>query len=184
MTEEWHKLGKLAFTDTGAVPGSTDYTTVVFIHGFAWHGGTPNIAIRRDTEANGAPGNFQRLIPYAAKHNVRIVSINRRDYPGAEPYTDEERAQLKSAGGSPQGREILLGYMADRAKELHEFLVKFITSEGIPPADGNKGGIVLVAWSFGGTWLTAWLANLSKMPVNDVELGEYVRRTVLYGTCT
>lgn len=138
----------------------------------------------RCTRAYRASGNFQRLIPYAAKHNVRIVSINRRDYPSAEPYTDEERAQLESAGGSPQGREILLDYMADRAKELHEFLVEFIASADIPAADGNKGGIVLVAWSFGGTWLTAWLANLTKMPVNDVELGKYIRRTVLYGACT
>lgn len=39
MTGQLHKLGKLGYRDTGAVPGSTTYTTVVIVHGFGWSGG-------------------------------------------------------------------------------------------------------------------------------------------------
>ena len=39
MADSLHKLGPLAYRDTGAVPGSTDYTTVVVVHGFGWSGG-------------------------------------------------------------------------------------------------------------------------------------------------
>jgi hypothetical protein len=37
MTKELRRLGVFAFSDTGPVPGSTDYTTVVLIHGIGWH---------------------------------------------------------------------------------------------------------------------------------------------------
>lgn len=49
-----HKLGKLAYRDTGAVAGSRDYTTVVVVHGFGWSGGV-----------------FSRLAPHAAAHAAR-----------------------------------------------------------------------------------------------------------------
>ena len=47
MAEGLHKLGKLAYRDTGAVAGRTDYTTVVVVHGFGWSGGACAAAFRR-----------------------------------------------------------------------------------------------------------------------------------------
>lgn len=70
--------------------------------------------------------------------------------------------------------------MKNRARELWDFLVEFVSEEDIPPANGNNGGIILATWSFGGTWMTAFLANLTSFPVNDVDLQGYVRRTILY----
>ena len=40
---------------------------------------------------------FKRIIPLAGRHNVRLVIVNRRDYPGSSPYTDEEINSVKSA---------------------------------------------------------------------------------------
>lgn len=107
--------------------------------------------------------------------------INRRDFPGSEPYTDEERSQLASAQESPDGQAILGSFMRDRARELYEFLGAFVAQEGIPPANGAQGGIVFTFWSFSGNWLTAFLANLSKFPAQGVDLRRYIRRSVLYG---
>jgi hypothetical protein len=37
MSNELRKLSKLAFSDTGAILGSTDYVTIFMIHGFGWN---------------------------------------------------------------------------------------------------------------------------------------------------
>ncbi|KAI0713888.1 hypothetical protein C8Q76DRAFT_732741 [Earliella scabrosa] len=52
--------------DSGAPTGSTDYTTLVLVHGLMWHG-----------------ANFEKLLPYAKQNNARIIAVNRRDYPGS-----------------------------------------------------------------------------------------------------
>ena len=39
MMDKLLKLGKIAYRDSGAVPGSSTYTTVIFIHGLGWHSG-------------------------------------------------------------------------------------------------------------------------------------------------
>jgi len=106
--------------------------------------------------------------------------VNRRDFPGSDPYDDRERQQLSSAAASPVAQSILTSYMEDRARELWDFMVKFVAEEDIPPPNGTEGGIILVAWSFGAAWLTSFLANVSSFPVNDVDLHAYVRRTILY----
>ena len=46
-------------------------------------------------------GTFVKLLPLAHAHNTRIILINRRDYPGTTPYTDEERAALLSCRDVP-----------------------------------------------------------------------------------
>lgn len=38
MTDGLRKLGTLGYTDTGPVPNSITYTTVVVVHGFGWSG--------------------------------------------------------------------------------------------------------------------------------------------------
>ena len=129
-------------------------------------------------------GGFRSLIPYAESNNTRFVFVNRPDFPGSDPYTEDERQQLVLAQDSAEAQATLLKFMADRAWELYDFLVRFVAQEDIPVANGSKGGLMLVAWSFGSTWLTAFLSNLTKFPVNDVDLSPYIRRTILYGMHT
>ncbi|KAF7324448.1 AB hydrolase-1 domain-containing protein [Mycena venus] len=85
------------YTDSGAVTGG-DYTTLVIIHGHTFHSGT-----------------FQRLNPLAQPNSLRIISVNRREYPGSSPYsaqeltafvegTDAERASLLEQ----QGRDLAM----------------------------------------------------------------------------
>ncbi|GJE93983.1 hypothetical protein PsYK624_101500 [Phanerochaete sordida] len=157
-------LGKLAYRDTGAVTGSEDYTTVAIVHGFGWSNGV-----------------FRKLEPLAAQYNARLVLINRRDFPGSDPYDDDERAELERMANDPPGaQEIIQRFMTRRARELYDFLVKFISQEDIPAANGAAGGLVLVGWSFGSTFITAFLQALAALPTNDVELRAYMRRVVLY----
>ncbi|KAI0702380.1 alpha/beta-hydrolase [Cerioporus squamosus] len=156
--------------DTGppALEGSTTYTTVVFIHGYAWHSGI-----------------FTKLLPLAGAKNARLVLVNRRDYPGATPYTPEERIVLEGALKSDPAtaRKQLLAYAKERAREVYTLLAQFVADNDIPPRrpePANEGGIVLVGWSFGTIWMTSLLANVASFPVNDVELGKYIRRVILH----
>ncbi|KAI1789100.1 hypothetical protein LXA43DRAFT_1155822 [Ganoderma leucocontextum] len=161
------------FQDSGPPAGSTDYTTVVLLHGFAWHSGI-----------------FVKLVPLAAAHNARIVLVNRRDYPGATPFSSEERTILESAAKGATTSDAsaahaqLEAFMRERAREVYDTLASFVHGNNIPLSqrEENKGGIVLAGWSFGTAWMTAFLAHAPSFsaPNSDIELGKYMRRVVFY----
>jgi hypothetical protein len=118
-------------------------------------------------------------VPY----NIRIVLVNRRDYPGSDPYTDVERNQLAAAATASEAEalKIVEDYMRDRARELFDFLAAYVKQEYIPTRRGDYGGIVFCAWSFAATWMTAFLGNAALFSAGDIDLTQYLRRVVLYG---
>ncbi|KAH9890434.1 Alpha/Beta hydrolase protein [Cubamyces lactineus] len=155
-----------AFLDSGAPEGSTDYTTVVVLHGWGWHGGV-----------------FRKLLPLAAQSNARVVLVNRRDYPGSEPYTPEQRAtlvRLASAAPSPETDAEAQAFFRDLVKEFYDFLVDFVRRENIPRPQGETGGLIIAGWSLASAWLTALLASVGLFREEDVHLSEYVRRVILF----
>ena len=77
-------------------------------------------------------------------------------------------------------------FMRSRGRELFDLLVELVkvSKGGLPLADRGKGGIILVGWSFGTTWMNALLANIASFHTDaEVNLERYVRRVVLYGMC-
>ncbi|KAI0325769.1 alpha/beta-hydrolase [Cubamyces sp. BRFM 1775] len=164
--------------DSGAPQGSTDYTTLVILHGYTWHAGT-----------------FSKLIPLGAQHNARVILVNRRDYPGSRPYNADELALLRpsespSSQEAPDSTEVpeaslrLQTFMEDRARELYAFLAELVQKERLPLADAenNRGGIVVAGWSFGTAWMTALLTYVSSgtLPSDAFDLSQYVRRVVFF----
>ena len=121
--------------------------------------------------------------------------MNRRDYKGSEPYSEEDRALLPPPKSSsyqeaPDASEIpeelmkLRTFMMERARELYAFLASLIEKEQLPLADAenNKGGIVVAGWSFATAWMTALLAYVtSELPSDAFDLSRYVRRIVFFG---
>ncbi|KAG6886754.1 hypothetical protein C0995_005196, partial [Termitomyces sp. Mi166 len=61
------------FTDSGSPPSSTDYTTLIILHGSAFNG-----------------EGFEKMHAFAHGFNLRTVIWNRREYPGSTKYTDVE----------------------------------------------------------------------------------------------
>ncbi|EJF62068.1 hypothetical protein DICSQDRAFT_12150, partial [Dichomitus squalens LYAD-421 SS1] len=158
--------------DSGAPEGSIDYTTIVLLHGYGWHSGV-----------------FAKLVPIAGRFNARVVLVNRQDYPGAEPFTLEERAELLKAAielktNPLSARDRLDVFMKGQAREIYDLLIHLVAEHHIPPArpEANTGGIIIGGWSFGASWMTALLANVASFPVHDIELSRYVRRVVFYDT--
>ena len=133
-------------------------------------------------------GIFAKLLPLAHAHNARVVLINRRGYPGAAPYTDEELATLRDAferlkPDRAAARAMLMTFMRARAREVYDLLEAFVVENDVPiaqPAE-NSGGIVVVGWSFASAWMTSLLAHVAEFEVNDVELSKYVRRVIFHG---
>ncbi|TCD61717.1 hypothetical protein EIP91_008026 [Steccherinum ochraceum] len=148
------RLGVFAVAHESEAPPTDDYLTLVMVHGYAWHAGI-----------------FKRLLPFASKHNTRIVLINRRDYPGSEPFTTDDLAKLNLVEG-------LREFMKDRAKEVYVLLMESIKTGRVSP----KGGIVLGAWSWGTQFTTALLAHAASLPAeNGIDVVSNIRFVVHLG---
>ncbi|KAI0319504.1 Alpha/Beta hydrolase protein [Amylostereum chailletii] len=152
----------LFFEDTGSLAG--DYLTLVLLHGSGCHG-----------EA------FRSLNPFAAQYNLRLVTVNRRDYPGSTPLSDDDVAAVKSTDEDRRTE-----FFRKQAFELAAFLAWFVQQETIPSfvidGEGRRhGGIVLLGWSHSTAFTLDLLANGDRLPsqVRDV-LEPYMRGLCAY----
>ena len=110
------------------------------------------------------------MIPFAAANRVRLVLVNRRDYPGSTPFLDAELAALGSSDVETRARAL-----ARQGVDVGLFLAWLVRVENIPPVsvdrDGNKqGGIALVAWSLAHTPLAGLLAHADALPPDAVRV--------------
>ncbi|KAI0072579.1 hypothetical protein K474DRAFT_1604849 [Panus rudis PR-1116 ss-1] len=146
-----------------------DYTTVILIHG---------------TYYNGAA--FQNLLPLASDHNIRIITLNQRDYTGSTPLNDLELAKLTSE--DPGER---LQYLKDRAKELAAFVIWLIQNENLLPIQAQtgdsgagqaQGGVSIMGWSSANHQILPLLAYGSDLLTSEERtlLGRYLRSYVMY----
>ncbi|KAF9807716.1 hypothetical protein IEO21_08099 [Rhodonia placenta] len=160
---------QLYYEDSGAPAGSQAYVTLVLVHGSVFH--TPI---------------YRPMFKYAAEHDMRLVAVTLRDYPGSTPFTPEEHAALRSPD-----KEIQAAMIRDRGHELASFLAWFVRKESIPPmtisSSGNgieetvAGGLALLGWSWGNCMTMSLVAHADSLPAETKELLEpYMRTLVAY----
>ncbi|KAI0032408.1 hypothetical protein K488DRAFT_49960 [Vararia minispora EC-137] len=151
----------LYYEDTGPIDGA--FTTLIVMHG---------------TGVNGAI--FHRMLPFARTNNLRIVLVNRRDYPNSTPLSDVELALL-DAESTPESRS---AFFLARGLELAEFLAWFARTQGIRPkteVDGHtQGGMGLVAWSSANNVAMAMFGNLDVVPAQTLSAIEPYLRTYIH----
>lgn len=124
---------------------------------------------------------FRRLLPYAEKHNLRIVRLNWRDYPNSTPYSSEEMDVIRN--GDETAKSV---FMREQGHQLAQFLLHLAQTEGIPKVSevGGTvtGGMSVLGWSMGNMWTLSLLGNARSLPDSTREiLGQYLRTVVLYG---
>lgn len=124
---------------------------------------------------------FNRLLPLAPQYNIRLVLVNRRDYPNSSPYTDKDLEKLNSTDDWTQNQ-----FAKGRAQEYATFIKQFVEQEGVPEmtADGKDGGIVLLSWSSGVAYTITLLSFADSLPEdlrNAIE--PYLRSYVSFGEC-
>ncbi|TFK48120.1 hypothetical protein OE88DRAFT_1737831 [Heliocybe sulcata] len=148
---------EIYYIDSGAVPGSDNYTTLVIYHGSAFTGET-----------------FHKLLPLGAKDNVRVVSVNRKDYAGSTKYTDAELEDLNA------GKHV---FMERVAVDVANFLIWFADKFNVPAAsaDGKTGGFAVMGWSLGNATPTSLFAYPEAVTKERyAKLEPYVRQLILY----
>lgn len=121
---------------------------------------------------------FQKVIDLAPKANLRIVAINRRDYPGSTPLSPKH---LASISGSDEAKA---AYLCDRGLEYLYFVDRFIQLKALPAIseDGKSGGVALLGWSLGASFTTAALASTSRLDIESKErLRKHLKTIILQG---
>lgn len=119
---------------------------------------------------------------YAPNHNLRLVTVNNRDYYGSTPLSVGDLAALKSADLDSQ-RAVIHA----RGSEIAAFLLWLVQNENIPrrPLDGQGkrgGGIALLGWSWGNSMTISFLARASRLSQEDRALLDgYMTAFIMYG---
>ncbi|KAI0295326.1 alpha/beta-hydrolase [Multifurca ochricompacta] len=158
--DNWKKLGVFAFLDTGPpFANRKDYSTLVMLHGLS-----------------ATAGFFKHFFPLAKNVGARIILINRREYPGSDPFSDQDHALIASAThDTPEASENANLFMKARTKELYDFLCELVRSE-----DLLTNSIILAGWSLGAAFMTAFLTYAPTFEADEIELSRYIRRVIVY----
>ncbi|PSR71718.1 hypothetical protein PHLCEN_2v12422 [Hermanssonia centrifuga] len=122
------------------------------------------------------------MLSFATSYNLRIVTVNQRDYPGSTPYTPSELDLL----ASPNVEDQELALRA-QAQEIAAFLVHLTKSTDIQPVretNGRRiGGLVLLGWSLGNFIPLSLFGNAEHLDVETRTLLEiYLRSLVVFDT--
>jgi hypothetical protein len=127
-------------------------------------------------------GIFQRILKLAPKRGMRLVCLNRRDFPGSTPYSKDEIAMLREGNDAETFRQ----FRSARGHELGRFIASIVETEHLPPPrqrhNGVEGGVVLLGWSLGNSFTNAMLAHMRSMDATSVAvIQEYVHTYVVFG---
>lgn len=121
----------------------------------------------------GELATFQRVLPLAGAHALRVICINRRGYPDTTPCSPEEERILTK--GSDEERADWLNREGVR---FALFLDGLIKRHDLP----EKGGIAVVGWSLGNLIAMAFAASVMHIPpVLKEKLRVYLRTVIMYG---
>ena len=120
---------------------------------------------------------FEKLLPLARTHNLRIVSVYRRGYPPSNGFKEDE---LKGLGSGKKIEDVEPFYRS-QGTEIATFLVKFAVEQGIPLRHSNTptGGIVLIGWSVGGIHVLTVLAYADELPADTRSTLQNYLHTIL-----
>ncbi|TFK25434.1 hypothetical protein FA15DRAFT_617744 [Coprinopsis marcescibilis] len=148
---------QLAYTDSGAA-ATAGYTTVFIIHGTIFYSSSLQTIVNLGTDAG-----------------LRLVAINRRDYPGSTPLSIDP-SQITGASDDEKA-----GYLRDRGLEILRFVDLFIQANNLPQVseDRKSGGVAILGWALGAGVTFAALAHASLDKEVSERLSRYVRAHIL-----
>ncbi|KAF5339190.1 hypothetical protein D9611_011222 [Ephemerocybe angulata] len=147
-----------AYLDSGA-PNTHAYKTIFVVHGIAFNAKV-----------------FQKVIDLAQASSVRIVAMNRSDYPGSSTLSEKELSLLS---GSEDDCAL---YLSNRGADVLAFVDRFIQGNRLPAIseDGQTGGVAILGWSLGSSFAIAALASALKADsAVQSRLSRYIRALIL-----
>ena len=97
----------------------------------------------------------------------------------------------RAAAARPESKDAAADahdFVCARARELYDTVARLVERDHVPEVQGGKGGIIVMGWSLGTLWATAFLAQAPGFAAADqergkvtVDLSKYVRRVVAFG---
>ncbi|KAI0311448.1 hypothetical protein OF83DRAFT_1068806 [Amylostereum chailletii] len=161
------------YEDTG--PLDHPYLTIVLVHGTGFHTGMSHSTLPGHMPSNPLyllAGIFRRLLPHAAPNNVRLILVNRRDYPRSTPFSSVELAALSSEDVATRTAAI-----RQHGLQMGAFLACIRLSPLCRDIDGKtKGGMAFVAWSLSHTAMSSLISCADMLPVDEsAALEPYLR---------
>ncbi|VDB90503.1 unnamed protein product [Peniophora sp. CBMAI 1063] len=147
--------------DTGVPAGGADsHKVLILIHGWGFQSSV-----------------FTRMAPFAQSYNARLILVNRREYPGTDPFTKDERDLLLEAQQTDEvGAAAAKDVWTARGEEVLTLLESIVQQGGVP-----ERSIILAGWSYAGLWMTS-LLSLPPAVANRHDVGRYIRRIICYDT--
>jgi hypothetical protein len=114
---------------------------------------------------------FQKLLPLAAARSVRIIYLNRREYPGSTPHTAEEL------------RVYVSGFDQEHIALVDEAGVDLaLAVDGIIQQCHLPAAVTLSGWSLGNTFVLAAMASiLSLASETQNRLQSFIKTIILWG---
>ncbi|KAH9478789.1 hypothetical protein JR316_0009250 [Psilocybe cubensis] len=152
---------ELGYIDSGPVNDSSDYTTIIVIHGLCF-----------------SSTIFKRVQAMAASKNIRFIAVSRRNYPGSTAFTPAELEVM--VNGTDEQRDT---WMKNRGHEYAILIDKLIEKYQLPPvaSDRKSGGVVLYGWSLGSGEANATIAHADTLPASVRDrLQKYLRALILH----
>ncbi|KAF6757952.1 hypothetical protein DFP72DRAFT_889486 [Ephemerocybe angulata] len=147
-----------AYLDSGA-PNTHAYKTIFVVHGIAFNAKV-----------------FQKVIDLAQASSVRIVAMNRSDYPGSSTLSEKELTLLSGSEAD------CVLYLSNRGADVLAFVDGFIQENRLPAIseDGQTGGVAILGWSLGSSFAIAALASALKADsAVQSRLAKYIRALIL-----
>ena len=124
--------------------------------------------------------SFQKVLKLAPTSGLRIVAINRRDYPHSSPFSPAELETMATGSDADKAT-----FLSSGGLEIMTFIDEFIQQYDLPPisGDGQTGGVALAGWSLGNIVNCAAISSAERLS-SDVKfrLAKYLRALILQGT--
>jgi len=172
----------LAYLDSGIPPNSPkSYNTIFALHGlgFASRKSPKKLSCTNLIRLINALDIYKRIMALAPAHNLRIIAINRRGYPGSTPFSESESAIF--ASGTDQEKANLLQQLGI---EINVFIYNFIRKFGLPALseDTREGGFAVMGWSLGTIFAIETVAVWDALPEEVARrLKNEMRGLILHG---
>ncbi|KAF8215076.1 hypothetical protein K438DRAFT_1955069 [Mycena galopus ATCC 62051] len=157
------------FTDSGAPGNALDYTTLILVHGHTYHGGKFSVSATLFIFTKSL-ALFRKLLPLAAARSLRIVCINRREYPGSTPHIAEELRVYTS--GTDQERATLMNEAGINLALAVDGIIQQCSLQ-------SAGGVALCGWSLGNSFIMAAMASVFCLPSETTKRLQSVIQTFI-----
>ena len=124
---------------------------------------------------------FQKTLAEANRQGIRLIVLNRRDFPGSTSLSEDDLAPIKPAEADASK---LIAFLHERALEIIGFIHAVIKELTLPVQIAQGGAISILGWSLGSMYCFAIIDAFMApdLPIKTKEMvKECISSVILFG---